>query len=66
MATLVVTDNRSTAADRDAAGPLRALGALVLPRQRAPRGDALVFGPETRRITGTERLRDEAGVARRF
>lgn len=28
-----------------------------------PRGDAYIFGPETRRITGTERLRDDVGGA---
>lgn len=64
MATLVVTDN---ADQRVRAATRKALGATWAPSSFHvnvhPRGDAFIFGPETRRITGTERLRDDvAGV----
>lgn len=62
MATLVVTersDPRLRAATR------KALAAPAAPSSFHvnvhPRGDAYIFGPETRRIAGTERLRDEVG-----
>ena len=62
MATLVVTDN----ADRRVRTATRKV--LAAPRAPTsfhinvhPRGDAYIFGPETRRITGTERLREEVG-----
>ena len=64
MATLVVTDN---ADQRLRAATRQALNASWAPSSFHvnvhPRGDAFIFGPETRRITGTERLRDDvAGV----
>jgi 23S rRNA (uracil1939-C5)-methyltransferase len=60
MATLVVTDNPD---QRVRAATRRALGTTSAPSSFHvnvhPRGDAFIFGPETRRIAGTERLRDE-------
>ena len=61
MATLVVTDDSDKRVrTRDAAGPLRAAGhprpfTSTCTRAATP----FIFGPETRRITGTERLRDD-------
>jgi len=64
MATLVVTDNSDP---RVRTATRKALSARWAPSSFHvnvhPRGDAYIFGPETRRITGTERLRDEAGGA---
>jgi 23S rRNA (uracil1939-C5)-methyltransferase len=64
MATLVVTENTDR---RVRAATRKALETPWAPTSFHinvhPRGDAFIFGPETRRITGTERLRDEvAGV----
>jgi 23S rRNA (uracil1939-C5)-methyltransferase len=64
MATLVVTDGTD---QRLRAATRKALSARWAPSSFHinvhPRDDAFIFGPETRRITGTERLRDEvAGV----
>jgi 23S rRNA (uracil1939-C5)-methyltransferase len=60
MATLVVTN---TADQRIRAVTRKALGASWAPSSFHinvhPRGDAFIFGPETRRIAGPERLRDE-------
>jgi 23S rRNA (uracil1939-C5)-methyltransferase len=62
MATLVVTENSDP---RLRAATRKALAAPGAPSSFHvnvhPRGDAYIFGPETRRIAGTERLRDEAG-----
>lgn len=62
MATLVVTENsdsRLRAATRKAlAGPAPPSSFHV---NVHPRGDAYIFGPDTRRIAGTERLREEVG-----
>jgi 23S rRNA (uracil1939-C5)-methyltransferase len=62
MATLVVTesaDPRLRAATRKAlAGPAAPSSFHV---NVHPRGDAYIFGPDTRRIAGTERLREEVG-----
>jgi 23S rRNA (uracil1939-C5)-methyltransferase len=64
MATLVVTDNSD---QRLRTATRRALSAAWAPSSFHvnvhPRGDAYIFGPQTRRITGTERLRDEVGGA---
>ena len=65
MATLVLRDNSDP---QLRAATKRALAARWAPSSFHvnvhPRGDAYIFGPETRRITGTERLRDEvAGVS---
>jgi 23S rRNA (uracil1939-C5)-methyltransferase len=64
MATLVVTD---TSDQRLRAATRKALAAPWAPSSfhvnEHPRGDAHIFGTETRRITGTGRLREEvAGV----
>ncbi len=64
MATLVVTGNSD---QRVRAATRQALGAAWAPSSFHvnvhPRGDAFIFGSETRRITGTERLREDvAGV----
>jgi 23S rRNA (uracil1939-C5)-methyltransferase len=64
MVTLVVTDN----SDRQLRTATRqALSAAWAPSSFHvnvhPRDDAYIFGRETRRITGTERLRDEVGGA---
>jgi 23S rRNA (uracil1939-C5)-methyltransferase len=60
MATLVVTDN---ADQRVRVATRQALGATWAPSSFHlnvhPRGDAFIFGPETRRIAGTDRVRDE-------
>jgi 23S rRNA (uracil1939-C5)-methyltransferase len=64
MATLVVTDNtdqRLRTATRQALSTAWAPSSFHV--NVHPRGDAYIFGPETRRITGTERLRDEVGGA---
>ena len=64
MATLVVTDNsdqRLRTATRQALSATGAPSSFHI--NVHPRGDAYVFGPETRRIAGTERLRDEVGGA---
>jgi 23S rRNA (uracil1939-C5)-methyltransferase len=64
MATLVVADNsdqRVRTATRQALAATWAPSSLHL--NVHPRGDAYIFGPETRRITGTERLRDDVGGA---
>ena len=64
MATLVVTsetDRRLRTATRQA---LTASGAPSSFHVNVhPRGDPFVFGPETRRITGTERLREDVSGA---
>jgi 23S rRNA (uracil1939-C5)-methyltransferase len=64
MATLVVTDNSD---QRLRSATRQALSAAWAPSSFHinvhPRGDAYIFGSETRRITGTERLRDEVGGA---
>jgi 23S rRNA (uracil1939-C5)-methyltransferase len=64
MAALVVTDHSDqrlrTATRKALASPWAPSSFHV---NVHPRGDAYIFGPETRRITGTERLRDEAGGA---
>jgi 23S rRNA (uracil1939-C5)-methyltransferase len=64
MATLVVTtgnDQRVRAASR------RVLGSTLAPTSLHvnvhPRGDAFIFGRETRRIAGPERLREDVGGA---
>jgi 23S rRNA (uracil1939-C5)-methyltransferase len=64
MATLVVSDSSDA---RVRAATRQALRATWAPSSFHvnvhPRGDAFIFGPETRRITGTDRLRDDvAGV----
>jgi 23S rRNA (uracil1939-C5)-methyltransferase len=60
MATLVVTDDSDR---RVRVATQKALGATWAPSSFHlnvhPRGDAFIFGPETRRIAGTDRLRDE-------
>jgi 23S rRNA (uracil1939-C5)-methyltransferase len=60
MATLVVSDASDP---RVRTATQKALGASWAPSSFHvnvhPRGDAFVFGPETRRITGTDRLRDD-------
>jgi 23S rRNA (uracil1939-C5)-methyltransferase len=60
MATLVVTDDRDK---RLRTATRRALTASWAPTSFHvnihPRGDPFIFGPETRRITGTERLRED-------
>jgi 23S rRNA (uracil1939-C5)-methyltransferase len=60
MATLVVTENTD---QRVRAATRKTLDAPWAPSSLHvnihPRGDAFVFGPETRRISGTQRLRDE-------
>jgi 23S rRNA (uracil1939-C5)-methyltransferase len=64
MATLVVTDHsdqRLRTATRKALSTSWAPSSFHV--NVHPRGDAYIFGPETRRITGTERLRDEVGGA---
>ena len=64
MATLVVTDNSD---QRLRSATRQALSAPWAPSSFHvnvhPRGDAYIFGRETRRITGTERLRDEVSGA---
>ena len=64
MATLVVTGNSDP---RLRSATRKGLSAPWAPSSFHvnvhPRGDAYVFGPETRRITGTERLRDKVGGA---
>ena len=64
MATLVVTENSDP---RLRSATRKTLSAPWAPSSFHvnvhPRGDAYIFGPETRRITGTERLRDEVGGA---
>jgi 23S rRNA (uracil1939-C5)-methyltransferase len=64
MATLVVTDNSD---QRLRSTTRQALSAPWAPSSFHlnvhPRGDAYIFGRETRRITGTERLRDEVSGA---
>jgi 23S rRNA (uracil1939-C5)-methyltransferase len=64
MATLVVTDSSD---QRLRSATRQALSAAWAPSSFHvnvhPRGDAYIFGAETRRITGTERLRDEVGGA---
>ena len=64
MATLVVTENSDP---RLRSATRKGLSAPWAPSSFHvnvhPRGDAYIFGPETRRITGTERLRDEVGGA---
>jgi 23S rRNA (uracil1939-C5)-methyltransferase len=64
MATLVVTDNSD---QRLRSATRQALSAPWAPSSFHvnvhPRGDASIFGRETRRITGTERLRDEVSGA---
>jgi 23S rRNA (uracil1939-C5)-methyltransferase len=64
MATIVVTDNsdqRLRSATRQSLSAPWAPSSLHV--NVHPRGDAYIFGPETRRITGTERLRDEVSGA---
>jgi 23S rRNA (uracil1939-C5)-methyltransferase len=65
MATLVVTsdaDKRLRSATRQALDASWAPSSFHL--NIHPRGDPFIFGPETRRIAGTERLREDvAGVA---
>jgi len=62
MATLVVTENSDP---RLRPATRKVLAAPAAPSSFHvnvhPRGDAYIFGQETRRIAGTERLRDEAG-----
>jgi 23S rRNA (uracil1939-C5)-methyltransferase len=62
MATLVVRDDSDP---RVRTATRHALAASWAPSSFHvnvhPRGDAYIFGPETRRITGTERLRDDVG-----
>ena len=64
MATLVVTENSDP---RLRSATRKTLSAPWAPSSFHvnvhPRGDAYIFGPETRRITGTERLREEVGGA---
>jgi 23S rRNA (uracil1939-C5)-methyltransferase len=64
MGTLVVTDNSDqrlrTATRKALASPWAPSSFHV---NVHPRGNAYIFGPETRRITGTERLRDEVAEA---
>lgn len=64
MATLVVTENSDP---RLRSATRKTLSAPWAPSSFHvnvhPRGDAYIFGPETRRIAGTERLRDEVGGA---
>ena len=64
MATLVVTENSDaklrTATRNTLSAPWAPSSFHV---NVHPRGDAYIFGPETRRITGTERLRDDVGGA---
>jgi 23S rRNA (uracil1939-C5)-methyltransferase len=60
MATLVVTsggDPRLRAVTRSALAASGAPSSFHI--NVHPRGDASIFGPETRRVIGTERLRDE-------
>jgi 23S rRNA (uracil1939-C5)-methyltransferase len=60
MATLVVTsdaDKRVRAATRQALAANWAPSSFHI--NVHPRGDPYIFGPETRRITGTERLRED-------
>jgi 23S rRNA (uracil1939-C5)-methyltransferase len=63
MATLVVTDNPD---QRLRSATRKALTTPWAPTSFHvnvhPRGDAYIFGRETRRITGTERLRDEVAA----
>jgi 23S rRNA (uracil1939-C5)-methyltransferase len=64
MATIVVTDN----SDQRLRGATRqAFAARWAPSSFHvnvhPRSDAYIFGPETRRISGTERLQDKVGGA---
>ena len=64
MATIVVTDNsdqRLRSATRQSLSAPWAPSSLHI--NVHPRGDAYIFGRETRRITGTERLRDEVSGA---
>jgi len=61
MATLVVADDRDkrlrtatrTVLDRESGAP------TAFHLNLHPRGDAFIFGRDTRRLTGTERMRDE-------